>query len=384
MAIDAKVREELGNFDSADDLFQKAWSVNKASTEESAPTAESAEMSEESSNPSPMELFEQVQAESVDNGEESLEDNIAASANSGAMETGSLSDALPGNISDSIDIEEVFVKGPEGRKQKVKIDYSDRKATKQAYVKAAGMRKFQAERDAEIKSHKATRDEHVALKDDFDKIEKAFEASGAKGIVELIGGSEAWQKAVDEELNHRDYVSNLSADEKYQLEIEKRDKQYQTQLNAERSKREDFQKQIEAKEEQASLQQLESKLHPAFDRYRFAGKLGDTVTENLYDEAVWSKVKQRLGEYPDTMELNQAVIDKEFRTVSNLFRKHIKTQTEKQVKKTVENKKVETAKRAQVAATKGLRGSSAQRQILESLKSGNLSSALDLFNQGRK
>jgi hypothetical protein len=378
----------------SEELFASLWEQKGAeqiqtSTEQSGmPEFESQEASSENQEAglSPSDILDQL--DQLDTNEDGIEegteeDSLAASEASETTETGMPSNSEAKMNDSSIqDIEEILVKGPEGRKQKLKVDYSDRKAIKQAFMKAAGMRKFQAERDAALKTHQELSKEHDGLKQDFGKIEKAFEEHGPKGIVELIGGEDAWQKAVDDELAHRDYVSNLSADEKYQLELKKRDEQYQKQLTVEKTKREEFQKQIEEREAQAELQKLESKLHPAFDRYRFAGKLGDTATENLYDEAIWSKVKERLAEYPDTLELNQAAIDKEFRTVASMFRKHIKTQTEKQVKKTVEKKKTETAQRAQVAAKKGLSGSTQQKRMLDSLRKGDLSSALGLWKSG--
>lgn len=383
--LDPKAREELGNFESADDLFAAAFSQPSNQPTDSESTVES-DLSQEQNDDqfvSPMDAFEQVKQDLAEQGES---EDIAA-ADNGSEES---SNELPSNEtateqedSAATDIETVFLKGAEGRKQKLEINYSDRKAIKQAFVKAAGMRKFQAERDKALTSYKELEESHKGLKDDFDKIEKAFEANGPKGIVELLGGSEAWEKAVNDELEHREYVNNLSAEEKFKLEMQKRDEAYQSQLTAERMQREAFQKQVQEEKEAAELQKLEAKLHPAFDRYRFAGKLGDPATENLYDEAIWGKVKQRLGEYDDSIELSQAVIDKEFRTVSNMFKKHIKQQAEKQVQKTVENKKVETAQRAQVAAKKGLSGSTTQRKILESLTSGNLGSALDLWTQNK-
>lgn len=358
-------------------LFNQLWET-KQTTEQSSPE-ESAPEPTEPSGMSPSDILDSFNSDD-ETGDESS-DNISPESEESATSLPS-EDKPPQYSPKTGDIEEVMVKGPEGRKQKLKINYSDRNAVKQAFIKAAGMRKFQAERDSALKAHQDLNKEYDGLKSDFAKIEKAFEEHGARGVVELLGGETAWQKAVDDELKHRDYVNNLTAEEKYQLELENRDKKYQKQLEAERLKREEFQKQIEEKENQSYLRELESKLYPAFDRYRFAGKLGDPATENLYDEAIWGKVKERLAEYPDTIELNQAVVDKEFRTVANMFRKHIKAQTEKQVKKTVENKKFETMRRAQVAAKKGLGSNTKQRQILESLKQGNLSSALELWKQG--
>ena len=379
------LRNSIGDFNSIDDLFNKRSEVM---TEEPAQaktdSTDSVEVPESDMTAASANSPDDLMAAMDSLGDETESENIdAAGDEASESDEGSLpSDAaLPGNDSTNVDIETVTVKGPEGRKQKLEIDYSDKKAIKNAFIKAAGMRKFQAERDAAMKSQKATSEEFEALKTDFDKIEAAFSEHGAKGIVALLGGEAAWEEAVNKENEHREYVANLSAEEKYQLELKQRDEVYQRQLSAERQQREQFQQQIAAEKEQAELRQLQSMLEPSFDRYRFAGKLGDESTENLYDEAIWSKVKSRLGELPDDVELTQAVIDKEFRTVASQFKKHIKSQTEKQLKKTVENKKAQTAQRAQVAAKKGLSGQTTQRKILESIKSGNLSDALGFFKQ---
>lgn len=371
------IRETVGDFGSIDDLFNKRLEVNSGE--------QTNEPINESSTDSSMADGSQNSPEDLMAAMDSLGEDESADSDKAVDESDA--STLPSDASassdDSVssDIEVVKIKGPEGRKQKLEINYSDKKAIKNAFIKAAGMRKFQAERDAAIKSQKATSEEYEALKTDFGKLEQAFQEYGAKGVVELLGGEEAWQSAVDEENNHRNYVANLSAEEKYRLEMDKRDQMYKKQLEAERSQREQFQSQIEQEKEQAEIRTLQSKLEPAFDRYRFAGKLGDPATENLYDEAIWTKVRKRLGEFPDEVELTQAIIDKEFRTVANAFKKHIKTQTEKQLKKTVENKKAQTAQRAQVAAKKGLSGQTTQKKILESLKSGNLSDALTFFKQ---
>ena len=374
------------NAPSGEELFASLWnqksgeeSQESASENSGLPESETSSVEETAeSSISPMEAFEQL----GESDEENSEEGIAASEEEASDESNLLSDADQAS-KDSVnsDIETVMVKGPEGRKTKLSIDYSDKKAIKNAFIKAAGMRKFQAERDEAIKKSKATVEEFEALKTDFGKLEAAFQEHGAKGIVELLGGVEAWEDAVNKENEHREYVANLSSEEKYQLELQKRDEQYNKQLTAERQQRESFQQQIEQEKEQAEIRALQSKLEPAFDRYRFAGKLGDPETENLYDEAIWTKVRGRLSEYPDEVELTQAMIDKEFRAVSSAFRKHIKSQTEKQLKKTVENKKAQTAQRVQMAAKKGLSGQSTQRKILDSIKSGNLTDALNFFKQ---
>ena len=367
-------REKIGEFNSIDDLFLKREELNNSPEPE---VSESSDIDVSSDN-SPESLMDAM--ESLDS--ESSDDEAASNMASEDSSESDLPSDASGSKQDSSngDIEFVSIKSPEGRK-KLKIDYSDKKAIKNAFIKAAGMRKFQAERDEARKLHSATSKEYEALKGDFDKLEQAFQEEGVRGVVELLGGADAWASAVDEENINREYMANLSAEEKYRLEMQKKDEQYQKQLSQERQQRESFQQQIEQERETAELRSLESKLHPAFDRYRFAGKLGDAETENLYDEAVWTKAKQRLAEYPDEVELTQAIIDKEFRTVAGQFKKHIKMQTEKQLKKTVDNKKAQTTKRAQLAAKKGLSGDTTQKKILKSLKEGNLGDALSFFKQ---
>lgn len=361
--------------------FQQRAEEQKTNESGLPDKAESLETAETAAPPS-MAGSEDLMAE-ADAVRDSLDSENTDSDDSNTVESAELSlpDTETTDSDKAMDIETVLVKGTEGRKEKVKIDYSDRKAIKQAFLKAAGMRKFQAERDAALKTHRDLEKEHDGLKKDFDKIEQAFAEHGAKGIVALLGGEDAWQSAVDDELSHRDYVSSLTADEKYQLELKKRDEQYKKQLSSEQEKREMFQKQVEEREEQAALRELESKLHPSFDRYRFAGKLDDPAVENMYDQAIWDQVRSRLGEYPDDVELSQAIIDKEFRTVSSKFKKHIKTQTEKQVKKTVEKKKTEAEKRANVTAKKGLKGNTQREKVMKALLSGDLSTALNMYRE---
>lgn len=281
----------------------------------------------------------------------------------------------------SQDYEEITVRGPDGRKQKLKIDYSDREAIKKFAAKAAGMRKFQAERDEARKKLKEIESQYTDTSEVFGKLEKAWEAEGVKGVVSLLGQSpEAWQKAVDEELANREYLKSLSPEERYKhdLEIER---QAAAQEKTELEKRyESLLEQNKQAEESAQLRSLESKLHPAFDRYRFSGKLGDAVAEQHFDQAVWDQVTKRLGEYPDDIELTKSVIDREFRTVANNFRKLIKGQSEKKVNNIIAKKKNEAAQRVQTVAKKGVRKSSATQDFVDKMRSGDIQgSFLDVF-----
>ena len=327
------------------------------------------------------------------NGESSQE--AASSGSDTDTENGELSSNSATDMLDKVDSTEakaaadietitLKIKDSEGRPQKLKVDYSDREAIKKAYMQAAGMRKFQAERDTVKKEMADIQTKYTELNQVYSSLDAAFQKDGVKGVVALLGqGNNPWEDAVNQELNHRKYLANLTPAEKYQLEVEEKQKGYESQLKAERTRREEFERKIAEKEEQAALKSLESRLHPSFDRYRFAGKLGDPVVEHQFDEAVWNKVVSQLAEYPDSAELTQAVIDKEFRTVANNFRKIISQQTEKTVQKTIENKKADASQRAQVAAKKGLSGNSDSRRFVEDVKSGNIKDAFAAMFSGK-
>lgn len=363
------------------------WNQSQSEPQSSEqPTDVSASESEVS--PSPLEELERQIAEdggdiegaSSTAGEPSdLEDSSESDSESLLSNLNSSEDAQPTG-----DIEFIRVTDETGRKRKVKIDYTDRKSIANAFKQAAGMRKFQAERDKVKTDYTDIQAKYTELNDVYGKLNNAWEEGGVKAVVNLLGGSaDAWEKAVEEDAAHKAYLENLTPNEKIKLEMEEREKNYQAQLNAERKKREEFQSTIAQKEEQAALQSLESKLHPSFDRYRFAGKLGDPVAEHHFDTSVWNLVTKRLEEYPDDVELTQAIIDKEFRTVANNFRKVVNVQTEKKVQKTIENKKVDASQRAQVAAKKGLTSTGDAQKFVDDIKGGNLASAWSSFMSGK-
>lgn len=280
-------------------------------------------------------------------------------------------------------VEEMFVKGANGRREKLKIDYTDRQAIKDAFVKAAGMRKFQAERDEFKKKAETVAKEHAQLKADFGKLESVWEKEGVKGLVTLLAGEKGLKELVDAELAHRDYMSNLTPDEKYKLEIGNYQKLLEKQKSDTEEKYKKLLEETTRKNEEAELKSMEAMIHPAFDRYRFAGKLGDAVVEHAYDEALWGRVRDKLAEYPDEVRLTQAMIDKEFREAASVFRKAITAQTENKVAKTIENKKADAASRVQTVAKKGLTNTTEKQKFVDDLKSGNIRDAFGSLFTGK-
>ena len=85
---------------------------------------------------------------------------------------------------------------------------------------------------------------------------------------------------------------------------------------------------------------LESTVHPSFDRYRFADKLGDANTEAMFDEMLWNSALKRLEPYEEKgIPLTSDLVEKEFKAVSVALRKQINVQAEKKAAKAVAQRK---------------------------------------------
>lgn len=283
------------------------------------------------------------------------------------------------------DILEIKVTGPKGP-QKVKVDLSDKEKLKNYVRLAHGARKWQKERDDARQEFKKATEELTSFKTDWQKIEEAFKTDGVKGLVNLLEKSEdAYDKFLESELKNRKEWETLSPSQqeiikqRSEMERARRDQErlradYESKLNA-----------IQAEKEQVFEKQLEAKIHPAFDRYRFAGKLNDSVAEAEFDEMLWNKVLTKLDSISEKTDLNQAIIDREFRTASQALSKHLNRQVEAAVKTTIDNKKAQAATKVQAVVKKGLSTTNQMDNMRSKVKSGNLTDALaDFFKLGGK
>lgn len=281
------------------------------------------------------------------------------------------------------DTEVLYVKGPNGEKHKLEISYSDRQKIKDAFAKAAGMRKFATERDQYKKQHEEAKKKLEELSSNFSKLETIFKERGAKGIFEQLGGEGAFEKAVEAELQRREYLANLSPEEKFQLSAKEREAEYQKSHEELKRKYDDMLGKLTKEQEQATIRSLESKLTPAFEKVRFKGQLGDGVAEQEIDEAIWSKVTNRLSEYPDDVELTQAIIEKEFRNVAGIYKKLLDKQVDVKLKQSVEKKKEEATTKAQGLVKKNMTAQSLNADVADDIKNSNWSSLLQKVMLGK-
>jgi len=283
------------------------------------------------------------------------------------------------------DEEEILVTDDAG-KRKIKVSFKDRERIKKAFAAEAGMRKFQAERDKAIR--KASELERIApeyqdLKKSWGAVEEAFQKSGVQGLVNLLAGKDnAYESYIQAEVDKRNRRATASPDELQRMDLEEA-------LDTERRERTRLAKQVEeqlnsvkTERELAQQKAAESVLHPTFNKYRFAGQLGDEALEERLDSAIWEQAKAELAKQQSD-EISAADVDRAFREVASSFRKVIKSEANKQTKQAIATKKANASEAAAAAATRGTTASTGRDGVVKNMGSGKLGDSLLAIMTGR-
>lgn len=275
------------------------------------------------------------------------------------------------------DIEEIILTDDSGKK-KLKVDWNDRDKLR-GYIKmAAGMRKFQAERDQAKTELQSMKPQFEELQGVYDTLNSAWSKQGVEGVVNLLGGENAYKQLEESIVSRYKFLEKASPEQKKSFELEQ-------ELLKERTERERFQRQIEeglsqtkAAREAAQAKEAEAMVYPAFEKYRFTGKLGDPDTEHRLDQAIWAQTLAVLESLPEGA-VNQTVIDREFRLAASAFSKAIGKQAGAQAKKVVESKKQDAQASLSKAAAKGMKNATADATWRDTLGKGDVRSAIHQF-----
>jgi hypothetical protein len=329
----------------------------------------------------PQEVAEEVESETIQAGEQPEEV---------APEQSESQDSKDDKVSasKSADIEEITITDSKG-KRTLKVDFSDRDKLKKMVQLAAGARKWQQERDTERAERAKEREESKKLAEDMSKFEKAYGQGGYEGVknlVELLEGSGSFDKFLASANEERDRWENMSESEKRDIEFERKQTAEQSRLKELESKYESKLAELTSRQEQAEIKSLESKLHPAFDRYRFAGKLNDPIAEQRLDKALWSQAMESLEAVPENVEITQAMIEKEFRKAAAEFSSAVNKQVNQKVQKVIRTTKEDATRKAQATVNKSMKSTGAADQFRKDISqsgSGGLASALRAMVEGR-
>lgn len=281
------------------------------------------------------------------------------------------------------DIEEITFTDHKGRRT-VKVDFSDRDKVKKLASLAYGSRKFQVERDQARQEIAKEREEKQKLAADMTKFESIYEKQGLRGLAIMLEGQEGLDKLLGDIQAEKERWSEMTPAER---NAEIRVRELESQTSKEQALREDYEKRLKELDERnkaADEKTFESKLHPSFDRYRYHGKLGDSVAEHKLDKALWADVMENLQPYVDKdVEITQAMIDKEFRKARSEWDKTVNKQVDKKTKVAVQKAKNNAQSKAQATVSKGMQTSSASEQFKKDINSGNIRDALHSFMAGK-
>jgi len=268
-------------------------------------------------------------------------------------------------------------------KRKIEVDFSNKDQLKKFVQMAHGARKWQAERDQAITKSKEIESRYTDLKGTWDTLEQAYQQGGVEGLIDLLEGRQGafneWEKS---RIDRYEMLKKASPAERELYEAKEQDSRRQRELDRIRKENEDFKKSVQAEREAAEMKVLESTVHPAFDRYRFADKLGDADTEQMFDQMLWDSSLKRLEQYEERkVPITADLVEQEFKAVATALRKRINVQADKKAARAVEQKKQEATENVQAAVSSGYRNTSLQKEASDMLKNGNLTGLLKQWNK---
>lgn len=272
------------------------------------------------------------------------------------------------------DVEYVYATGPKGRK-KIKVDYSNRDLVKRAFQKAVAADLYRHERDAT----KKTQDEWKEKVETFERLNEAFSSKGAEGVLELLAGPEGVQTWLQQKIDERERLANMTPEEKRQLEVQQTIQEKETR--AERLERElqEIRQRMEKQAEESRTKELESIVYPAYERYNFDGKLGNEQHEYRLNRLMWQQAEEAIEALPEDTPLTKALADRIYRDAARDVQSLIGERAKVITKKAAVKRKVAATEAAQTAATKGMSPQSKQSKLQKAMDTGDISSAMSLF-----
>lgn len=281
--------------------------------------------------------------------------------------------------------EEIFVTLEDGRRAKIVADYSDKQKIRKAYEMAAGMRKFQAERDKAREQAKTLESETANLKGTWEKLETAYQNGGVEGLIDLLEGKAgAHKEFLAKKFEQERLKEQMSPAERAKFELEQQMEVDRRERAANERIRQKQLEEMQAKLNEADEKETRALITPAFERHRFKGKLGDAVAEHHFDQAVWMQALTNLEQLDDS-QITPEVIDREFARVSQAFSRAAKTQATKATKQAVDTKKRTAKEQAAVTAMQGMNKDTAEQSLTKRLWAGDTAGVLaELMRGSRK
>lgn len=270
------------------------------------------------------------------------------------------------------DKEVITISDDKGRR-KVTIDYSDRASIKKAFEMMHGARKWQAERDRLASAEKDLSEKYKKVSTVMEALEAAYRDGGELGVIDVISGKPgASAEFVRRQVDRAKFLERASPEEKEQLAQKERLEHLEREHQRLRSEGEEREKRISVEREAAELQNMESRVHPSFEKYRFEGKLGSAEDEDMFDEMLWNTALKRLKPYEEKgVAITKELVDQEFRTVASALRKRVGAAAEKKAAQVVDQKKREATENVQASTMNAYSKGGAAAEAQDMIKRGD-------------
>jgi len=271
---------------------------------------------------------------------------------------------------------EIITVSDDKGKRKVEVSYSDRASIRKAYELAHGARKWQAERDSALSKVTALEEKAKVL----DALEQAFEQNGELGVLDLIAGKQgASQEFIAKQVAKAKFLEKATPEEKAQLEREERLQKLEREMARREKMDQEREAKLTAEREAREIETLQSSVNPIFEKYRFAGKLGEDEQaredEDLFDDMLWNTALRRLKPYEEQgVEMTRELVDREFRAVAFQLRKRMNAQVEKKAAAVVEQKKQEATENAQASTMSAYKKGSVSQEASDLIGKGDFRS----------
>lgn len=274
----------------------------------------------------------------------------------------------------SENIEEITVKGKDGKRKNIKVDFSDKEKIKKYVQKAANASRLQSERDALTAQVQKLEESQKAL----DSLQETMDVDGIEGLLDKLladnGGYQAW---IDQKLERYEERQGASEEELKYLEEQEKREAIERRLRY-MEERQELDKERAAQErEQAEIAKIESQVNPIFFKYAFDNKLGDSVLEQRYNQAMHKDVMSTLDSLEEKgVTITEKVIEREFAKFAKPLMKAINKKVKSNTAKHISNKKKNATSSAQHAARKGYSKNATEQEIEKAWASKNPVQAL--------
>ena len=283
-----------------------------------------------------------LEADGLDNSEPETEENSSEDAET------------PEGLSESV--KEIVVKGKDGKRKNIKVDFSDTERMTKYVQKAANAVRLQSERDALQAQVQKLSESQTAL----DRLQQILDTSSYEGLIDHLnadnGGFKAW---MDDKVARHEQRLHASEDELARLDAEDKASQYERRLQLIEQQQQEREERLQQESQQAELNKLQSEVNPIYFKYTFDGKLGDSVAEQRHNKAMFREVTSTLDELAEQgVRVTPAVIEREFRAYATPLLKGVNRRVRQNTKKAIDKKKSEATQNAQQQVRKGYQNNS--------------------------